>query len=92
MQYCNRYKATLAQPVTPESELYEKTTPSAYDLNSFLPIPTTPLETELLRLEPLVPALHADALSDAFMTATNDPDDVWYYPYPTGKPYGTAED
>ena len=35
------------------------------------------------------PSLHADALSDAFMTQTNDPDDVWYYPYPEGKPYST---
>ncbi|KAK1219709.1 hypothetical protein PQX77_017570 [Marasmius sp. AFHP31] len=87
MGYCNRYQARPIQPVTPESELYENTPPSSYDLNSFLPVPEAPLETKLLRLEPLIPSLHADALSDAFMAKTDDPDDVWYYPYPEGKPY-----
>lgn len=45
--------ATVA-PVTADSELHEHTPPERYDLNSIIPIPQNLLETEQLRLEPLV--------------------------------------
>jgi len=35
----------------------------------------------------LQPSLHADALSDAFSAPATDPDDVWFYPFPLGRPY-----
>ncbi len=52
MQYLNTYRP--APPPAAFVELHENTPVQAYDLNSVLPIPHSPLETEKLRIEPLI--------------------------------------
>ncbi|KAF9014729.1 acyl-CoA N-acyltransferase [Hymenopellis radicata] len=90
MQYLNTYRpAPLPAPFV---ELHENTPVQEYDLNSVLPVPQSPLETEKLRIEPLIPILHAQELSDAFMKPSQNVDDVWFYPFPNGKPYENKED
>ncbi|KAF7335534.1 Efflux pump FUS6 [Mycena venus] len=72
--------------------LHEFTSANEYDLNSFLPVPKGPLETALVTVEPFVPLLHADALSRAFCAPPSGDPDIWFYPYPKGKPFESKEE
>ncbi|KAG8927951.1 hypothetical protein FRC02_007570 [Tulasnella sp. 418] len=67
---------------TEDDELFENIPPEQYDLNTVIPVPQKTLETHLVRIEPMVPSLHGDALHRAFSTPGADP-----LFYPAGKPY-----
>ncbi|KAJ7683217.1 hypothetical protein B0H17DRAFT_1074413 [Mycena rosella] len=60
--------------------------------NSVLPAPKGPLDTPLVTVEPFIPVLHADALSRAFCTPPSGDPDIWFYPYPKGKPFESKEE
>ncbi|GJE91545.1 GNAT family N-acetyltransferase [Phanerochaete sordida] len=91
--YRNDFRAEPSVPVLPTDDLHETTPVAEYDLNSVIPPPPAPLKTDLVLLEPLVPALHGDALAAALSAepAGDDPD-VWFYPFPSGRPYKTREE
>ncbi|KAF7327301.1 Gnat family [Mycena kentingensis (nom. inval.)] len=75
---------------TPDpNHLHERTPVEEYDLNSYIPAPRDTLETEKLKIVPFIPLLHADALSDAFCAPppAGSDGDIWFYPYPKGKPF-----
>ncbi|KAJ7082900.1 hypothetical protein B0H15DRAFT_433698 [Mycena belliarum] len=83
----------LPRPSPALNNLHEATPAAEYDLNSVLPAPNGPLETHLVTVEPFIPLLHADALSRAFCTPPPDGNpDIWFYPYPKGKPYESKEE
>lgn len=91
--YKNSYKPEHGAPVLPTDDLHEATPVAEYDLNSAVPAPPGPLTTDLVTVEPLVPLLHADGLAAAFSAAppADDPD-VWFYPFPSGRPYGSRQE
>ncbi|KAG8794540.1 hypothetical protein FRC12_023749 [Ceratobasidium sp. 428] len=73
-------------PIANNDPLFETTPPAEYDLNSIIPVPSRPLETELVLVEPLIPSVHGESLAKEFMTGHSDPD-VFFYPFPYGRPY-----
>ncbi|KAG8728220.1 hypothetical protein FRC11_011571 [Ceratobasidium sp. 423] len=78
-------------PVLDTDPLFENTPPEEYDLNSIIPVPKKPLETDLVRVEPLIPSIHGEQLAEEFMKPHDDPD-VFFYPFPYGKPYTTKRE
>lgn len=83
--YRNKFVPPTAPPLlTEDTELWEDAPPTEYDINSSIPLPRQQLETEKVRLEPLIvssppnslktrlislkPSLHGKALAEAFMT------------------------
>ncbi|KAK6992445.1 gnat family [Favolaschia claudopus] len=89
--YLNSQKL-VPRPVPALSNLHEFTPAEEYDLNSVLPAPKTALATALVTVEPLVPLLHADQLSRAFCAPPSGCPDIWFYPYPKGKPFESKEE
>ncbi|KAJ6463182.1 hypothetical protein DFH09DRAFT_1227389 [Mycena vulgaris] len=92
MSYLNSQKLVPRAVPTLDS-LHEFTPAAEYDLNSVLPAPKGALKTPLVTVEPFIPLLHADALSRAFCAppTSGDPD-IWFYPYPKGKPFESKEE
>ncbi|KAF8168671.1 hypothetical protein K438DRAFT_246482 [Mycena galopus ATCC 62051] len=90
MTYLNSQKL-VPRPVPALDNLHEFTPVGEYDLNSVLPAPNGPLETALVTVEPFIPLLHADALSSAFC-APSIGGDIYFYPYPKGKPFESKEE
>ncbi|KAG5636617.1 hypothetical protein H0H81_007385 [Sphagnurus paluster] len=89
MSYFNSNKGYQPPPpVTVNDNLHEFTPIHEYDVNSFLPLPSKPLRTNLVALDPLIPILHADALFRAFSAPPVGPDpDAIFYPFPSGTPH-----
>ncbi|KAG9126240.1 hypothetical protein FRC07_004294 [Ceratobasidium sp. 392] len=58
-------------------------------LEQHFPVPKKPLETDLVRVEPLIPSIHGERLAEEFMKGHDDPD-VFFYPFPYGKPYSKS--
>ncbi|RDB18454.1 hypothetical protein Hypma_000269 [Hypsizygus marmoreus] len=86
--YCNSQVFAPHPSVTINDDLHENTPASEYDLNSFLPPPSEPLHTNLVRVEPLIPILHADDLHRAFSASPEKQNpDAYFYPFPKGRPY-----
>lgn len=52
--YYNSQVFAPRSEVTIDDDLYEQTPVEEYDLNTFLPPPTRPIHTDLVRLEPLI--------------------------------------
>ncbi|KAG8734694.1 hypothetical protein FRC10_011532 [Ceratobasidium sp. 414] len=78
-------------PVKDTEPLFENTPPEEYDLNSIIPVPINPLETVLVRVEPLIPSIHGKRLAEEFMKRHGGPD-VFFYPFPYGRPYTTKRE
>ncbi|KAG8796388.1 hypothetical protein FRC12_024564 [Ceratobasidium sp. 428] len=74
-------------PIKDTDPLFENTPAEEYDLNSIIPIPKKPLETSLVRVEPLIPSVHGERLAEEFMQDREGDPDVFFYPFPYGKPY-----
>ncbi|KAJ6477657.1 tryptophan synthase beta subunit-like PLP-dependent enzyme, partial [Mycena sanguinolenta] len=91
MSYLNSQKL-VPRPVPTLNDLHEFTPVEEYDLNSVLPPPKAPLETTLVIVEPFIPLLHADSLSRAFCCPPSGDRDIWFYPYPKGKPFESKEE
>ncbi|KAJ7921390.1 hypothetical protein B0H13DRAFT_1985300 [Mycena leptocephala] len=86
MSYLNSQRL-VPRPVPELDNLHEFTPVEDYDLNSVLPAPKGPLETALVIVQPFVPVLHGDELSRAFCALPSGDPDIWFYPYPKGKPF-----
>ncbi|KAJ7314606.1 acyl-CoA N-acyltransferase [Mycena albidolilacea] len=91
MPYLNSQK--LVPRLAPALDnLHEFTSVEEYDVNSVLPAPKGPLETALVTVEPFIPSLHVDSLSRAFCEPPTGDPDIWFYPYPKGKPFESKEE
>ncbi|KAJ6560969.1 hypothetical protein B0H10DRAFT_2366792 [Mycena sp. CBHHK59/15] len=91
MPYLNSQKLVPRASTVP-NELHETTPAAEYDLNSLLPAPDGELATPLVSVEPFIPVLHADSLSGALCTPPIGDPDIWFYPYPKGKPFESKEE
>ncbi|KAF7375456.1 Gnat family [Mycena sanguinolenta] len=91
MSYLNTQKL-VPRLVPTLNNLHEFTPVEEYDLNSVLPAPKAPLETTLVIVEPFIPLKHAESLSHAFCSLPGGDPDIWFYPYPKGKPFESKEE
>ncbi|QRW14191.1 GNAT family acetyltransferase [Ceratobasidium sp. AG-Ba] len=90
--YLNSQTLPAARPPVKDTDpLFESTLVEEYDVNSIIPVPQGKLETSLTRVEPLIPSIHGEQLAEEFMKGHDDPD-VFFYPFPYGRPYTTKRE
>ncbi|KAG9077024.1 hypothetical protein FS749_011134 [Ceratobasidium sp. UAMH 11750] len=91
-KYLNSQILPLPRPPIKDTDpLFENAPAEEYDLNSIIPVPSDILETALVRVEPLIPSIHGERLAEEFMKS-HDNHDVFFYPFPYGKPYTTKRE
>jgi RimJ/RimL family protein N-acetyltransferase len=69
MSYVNLCQSTSEEVVASDSDLWG---PEPYDINFSLPIDTTSLENNLVKLTPFVPRVHANLFWERFVPARED--------------------